>query len=716
MRNDSIFKASLAFSIIAVTFALYFPSMSYVPVSFDDPVFITHNPLLHEGLSLDTFRRCFTELHGDEKMYVPILWLSYLLDTGLLGASPDAPWGYRFTSNLLHAINTAILFLLLTPLCKSRWAAFAAAAFWAWHPLRVESVAWLSLRKDVLSGFFALLTIAFYALAQRKFHGNSGLKRVWPHCLLIGLSLVAFVLGLLSKPMVVTIPFVLLLLDVWPLQRAQWTIVSFRKTIPHLLMEKWAFFGLAVFAAIGVYHTQTHAIGGLPFWYRLYYLPANYWFYLQKTVLPLGLHPMVERAALPPASFLLLIALLGIITFWLWTNREIAPHAWIGWLLFAGVLFPVSGIVAIGAYPVADRYSYLPAIGFSLIILSAIPDRNRYVGTIAKWTACFVSTIFLVMLLILTSLHLPSWRNDHAMYANIERYHPDHYSAAHYQARVAIFTQGDFDKANQLADRMLQQRPGRTLGLSLKILSLSQIESIQSSFELALDNYPPLDTHSYPGVYELELAIVAFLAKDFDTATKFIDMAVALSKYEAETQQQLHAIAMLIAHHQGDHETALTHAHQIRTLKQRRILRQEDLAIAYYTLWSRGYFRQTLPKFRDLIAAYPQRADLINNIAWILATTAGSPAPAEEIIDMAEKALRIQPGHPVILNTLSVAHANAGDFEKAIELSNRVIELLEQSRDPTAGQLQEAVKGRVSLFSEGIPYREQAVRRILYSP
>jgi tetratricopeptide (TPR) repeat protein len=718
MTHAQLRVGILALLLFAATFGLYFPSLSFQLVSYDDPVFIIDNPIIFDGFSGNAVRRTFTELHGDGKMYVPVLWLSYLLDVKLLGATADTPWGFHFTSVLLHSLNALLMFLLLFAFCKSPWRAFVFAAIWAWHPLRVESVAWVSMRKDVLSGFFALLCIGTYVWACRggdphTSHTATGNR---PARGRYGLSFCFFVLGLLSKPMLVTIPFVLLLLDAWPLRRVGLSISAIRQAGWRLIGEKWPFWGASAAASAAVYVTQTHAIGSISLPLRLYYLPANYWFYVQKTVLPVGLHPMVERAPLPLVTFILMLGLLLAIIYWVWSRRTQQPNELIGWLIFLGMLFPVAGIVMIGVYPVADRYSYLPAIGLSMALLHFLPATTR--PPWHRWLLVIRSALalgILALIAFLTARHLPSWQNDKHMFGNVARQSPGHYSAIYYQARVAIFTHGDFESANRMADQLLERRPSATLGLAMKILCLAQVQSAPEALEFGLAHYPPHDVHSYLGEYEHELAIVALLSDKLDLAKEYMDITLRRSVNEPVTQEQLHALAMLIAHKQGEPETALEHAHRIRALRHRTTLHPEDFMISYVTLWNRGYYAQALPLFHELVRTHKNRPDILNNTAWILATTPASPADPEDVVEMAKQALSEAPGHPVILDTLSVAQAHAGDFESALETAREVVDLLAASTATDAPDLLRKVNTRMALYEEGRPYRERASSIFLYA-
>ncbi|MDD3604008.1 MAG: hypothetical protein PHD86_02330 [Kiritimatiellae bacterium] len=717
MKNNRFAVVILSILLFVMTFALFSPALSFSLVSFDDPVFITHNPIIFNGFSWQAMKSAFTELHGDECMYVPLLWISYLLDLKFFGASSTNPWGFHFTSILIHALNSVLLFLLLHGFCRKPWRALFFAAIWALHPLRVESVAWVTSRKDVLSTFFALLCIlAYFRGRSGESRGNSSLRGVaaWH-----GAAFLLFILGLLVKPMLVTVPFLLLLLDIWPLQRLDGVP---RASLPaaggRLLLEKLPYFVAAAAASLAVYLTQTKAMSTVPLWIRLYCIPPNYLFYLHKFLYPVRLCAMVPREQVAPAYFLLSTAFLASVSAWIWMRRREQPHEIIGWLIFLGLLFPVIGIVVIGVYPVADRYSYLPSMGLSIALLFVFSARNKGAAKDRIWRAgrAGIAACILSALALLTFRQIPSWKNDENMYACIARHYPDHYAAMHYQAREDLFAKGNIIAADRMASQMLEIKPCVSFGLILKIICLSQLQSTEDALEFARENYPPCDNLGNPGIYEGYLTSLCFFARKYEEANHYMEETFRRSVFEPKTQEQLHAVAMLLAHEQGNETAALAHAARITSLKDKSRLFPEDFILSYTVIWSSGLYVQALPFFQDLARRSSRRPDILNNIAWLLATTAGSPADPEEIIQMVEKALAVSPNHPVILDTLSVAQANAGDFDAALQTAENVAAFLKTSTATDAPQMLRKVEKRMDLYRNQKPYREYSATRLLYAP
>jgi len=717
MTSGRLRAALLSLLLFAATFALFCPAASYSLVGFDDPSFITHNPIVCNGFSWSSLRSAFTGLHGDKCMYVPLLWVSFLLDVKLFGATAANPWGFHFTNVLLHSFNSVLLFLLFFISCKKQWRAFFFAAIWALHPLRVESVAWVTERKDVLSGFFALLCAVFHVWAGRRALPPCAGEAPRPAPIFQGLSFFAFILGLLVKPMLIPLPGLLLLLDVWPLRRLELSRSSAWRAGPRLLLEKLPFFLCAAGAFFAAWVTQTVAMTPAPLWFRLLYVPTNYLFYLQKFFFPFHLSAMVPRAPASALSFLVASGILAAASAWVWARRRNRPNELVGWLAFLGLLLPVIGFVLIGVYPVADRYSYLPSIGLSLALLFLLPSRRRPLpdrGFRAGRLA--LASSILAALAVLTSRQLPSWQDDASLYDNVARRHPGHYAVIYYQACNEFFANGNAAAADRMADQLLQIMPHGSFGLILKIVCLSQLQSTAAALEFARAQYPRCDTLHNPGAYEMTLTMLAYFAGQRDQAQRYMQDTFRRRVFEPKTQEQLHSLAMLLAHEQGDEATALAHAAHIDSLRNRTRIVPEDLMLAYATLWEKGFYVQTLPRFRQLAQTCSDRPDLLNNIAWLLATTPGSPADPDEILQMVRQALARAPGHPVILDTLSVAQAHAGDFEAALETANALALVLAASPASDAPRMLLGVQNRIALFRQRQPYREYSANRLLYAP
>ena len=331
-------------------------------IYFDDPDYITNNPNVKQGLTWATVKWAFTTT--DVSNYHPLTWLSHAADYAWFGANPS---GHHLVSLAIHLANVLLLFAAMRQLTGTFWRSAAVAAVFALHPLHVESVAWVCERKDVLSGLFFLLCVMAYAKYARLRDANR------PAGLAYTLALLAFAAGLLAKPMLVTLPCVLLLLDFWPLRRfdflrrTEWAA----RVLP-CLKEKIPFFLLTIASSIATFVAQREggAVVGLQALapsQRLLNAALGYVGYLQKSFWPANLSVFYPTPTEMPVGTALLALLLcaGITLLVLWRARQ-APWWTTGWLWFVGMLVPVIGLVQVGGQAMADRYTYLPLIGLSI--------------------------------------------------------------------------------------------------------------------------------------------------------------------------------------------------------------------------------------------------------------------------------------------------------------------------------------------------------------
>jgi hypothetical protein len=356
------------------TFAIYLRVLGQPFTDYDDDTYVGHNDHVSAGLTWDTVTWAFTST--EESNWHPVTWLSHALDVELYGLNPG---GHHFTNLLFHVSNTLLLFLLLTWATGEVWRSFLVAALFAIHPINVESVAWIAERKNVLSTFFFLLTIGAYGWYAVKPSVRRGTAVV-----------VLFVLGLASKPMLVTLPFVLLLLDFWPLRRISgWTEPSSKLEIPQapsgrLLREKAPLLLISAGSAVITVLAQGAVVKPLatfPFGVRLENAGYAYLLYVWKAFWPVPLAPYYPH----PGNTLTIwqVALAGLflvgISLLAWLQRRVRPYFLAGWLWFLGTLVPVIGFVQIGDQAMADRYAYVPLIGIFVIAVWYASDlANNY--------------------------------------------------------------------------------------------------------------------------------------------------------------------------------------------------------------------------------------------------------------------------------------------------------------------------------------------------
>ena len=335
------------------TLALYGPARHFGWVHYDDYEYVTGNPAVASGLTWANVSWAFTQTHSAN--WHPLTWLSHMLDCTLWGLDPGPP---HLVNAVLHTLNAILLFGLLRALTGALWRSAVVAALFAWHPLHVESVAWIAERKDVLSTLLWLLTTWAYVGWVRR-------GRAWRYLAALGL----FALGLMAKPMLVTLPCTLLLLDVWPLGRRP------GRSWAQLLTEKIPFLLLAAGSALITLAAQhegeaVSALTRLPWSLRLENAAVAAVSYLGQTVWPAGLAAFYPYpAGFPVWQTAGAAGLLLALSVWVWRRRRDQPWLAFGWCWFLGTLVPVSGLVQVGSQARADRYTYVPLIGVFVMLV-----------------------------------------------------------------------------------------------------------------------------------------------------------------------------------------------------------------------------------------------------------------------------------------------------------------------------------------------------------
>jgi tetratricopeptide (TPR) repeat protein len=470
--------------LMAAVLVAYEPVRNNEFIDFDDDVYVTDNPDVKAGLTLKSVFWAFSTFRATN--WHPLTWLSHMVDFELYGLNPR---GHHTTNLLLHIMNTLFLFLILHRMTGELWGSGFVAALFALHPLGVESVAWVAERKNGLSTLFWMLTMwAYISYVQRPILTNY---------LLVTLS---FILGLLSKPMLVTLPFVMLLLDYWPLCRFEpghsnnhSQLDTYQKVKPvgpkssmiHLILEKIPFFALSAGSCVATI-LAAHGGGaiGSPEMYPLEIRIANalisYVSYIWKMIWP---HPLAVLYPYPSVFPMWQIVgaglLLTCITMFTIRSARKRPYLLVGWFWYLGTLFPVIGMVQVGTQGTADRYTYVPLIGLFIMIANGVPD------ILGGWTykrilLAIGVILVLPVLMVLTRMQVSHWKNSNTLFAhtlnvtsNNSRIHNNlgfalvlqgktkeaiphytealridpYFAAAHYNLGVALSEQGNIQEA-----------------------------------------------------------------------------------------------------------------------------------------------------------------------------------------------------------------------------------------------------------------------------
>jgi protein O-mannosyl-transferase len=409
----------IAFGLLAVTLTVYAQVMSHQFIILDDNRYIRENPIVNEGLSLTGIAWAFTTFHAAN--WHPLTWLSHMLDSQIFGLNAG---GHLLVNALIHASNTVLLFLFLSRVTGAKWQSAVVAALFALHPLHVESVAWAAERKDTLSTFFGLLSLVAYA---RYVETTS-----WKHYAFVA---VALALGLMAKPMLVTWPFVLLLLDYWPLRRYQWQPATgtegFVRALVPLVREKLPLFCLVAASMVITFIAQSHGgavrtLVDVPVSLRLSNAIVSYAKYLLMTVWPsdLAVYYPFPRTGVPVWQLACALVLLAVITAVALRQARERPYLLMGWLWFVGTLVPVIGLVQVGGAAMADRYHYVPSIGLFVAFVFGLSD-IACAFRIDRVAMGALTVVALSILACLTAVQISRWRNNTTLFQYTASLIPD---------------------------------------------------------------------------------------------------------------------------------------------------------------------------------------------------------------------------------------------------------------------------------------------------
>ena len=465
----------------AMTLAIYAQVIGHQFITLDDPTYIKENPMVNRGLTLGGLAWAFTTFYATN--WHPLTWISHMIDCQLFGTNAGR---HLLANALFHVVNTLLVFWFLLRATHARWPSALVAALFALHPLHVESVAWASERKDTLSTLFGLLSlIAYVRYAERP----SISRYAW--------VAVTLALGLLAKPMLVTWPFVMLLLDYWPLGRIRgqparrslaeggWLVVR------DLVIEKIPLFALVTASVIVTFLAQSHGgavrtFAAAPVALRLSNALVSYAKYLLLTFWP---HHLAVYYPLPPtgipawqiigAAFLLI----GITVFCISRPRMFSGYLIVGWLWFLGTLVPVIGLVQVGGQTMADRYFYIPSIGLFVALVFGLADIARK-WRVAPWLSAGVAGGVLLILATLTNAQIQRWRDSFALFEHTLAVTPPNLQIERNLA-LALGGSGRYDDAAMHFERALQIDPNFYDGL----VGLGVTREFQGRLPQAIDYF-----------------------------------------------------------------------------------------------------------------------------------------------------------------------------------------------------------------------------------
>jgi protein O-mannosyl-transferase len=689
--------------LVGITWFVFGQTVRHQFVTYDDPQYVYANPDVSAGVSLPRISWAFT--HTIAGNWQPLTTISHMLDCQLYGLDPA---GHHFTNVLFHTIAGVLLFLVLQQMTGCLWRSAFVAALFAIHPLHVESVAWVSERKDVLSAVFFMLIVGAYI---RFVRASSFTAYV--------LVLLFFALGLMSKPMLVSVPFVLLLLDYWPLGRI--THVGFPKglerqpasssqwpVIRRLVAEKVPLFALSAFSSVVTLFTQFQSTGTmsqLPLPWRLNNAAVSYVFYIWQMFWPVRLaafypHPNDQLRlwqVLLAIAFLISVTLLAI----RW--RKERPYIFTGWFWYLGMLVPVIGLVEAGEQARADRYTYLPQIGLYVLITWGITDlitfmmtrRSRSRPLMTRWQSpargarkspahspaargrnigigyhalcAAIAAAIIVSLSWRAFVQTSYWKNSEALWNHTLAATSDN-DVAHYNLGHLFLQRGDLDRAISHFEATLQIRARHSAahynaGGALIENNLAAVLAGKARLNEAIDHYHNA-MRLRPGYGDpyLNLGNLLFQQGRMRDAMAEWQKARATETKDARFHTAL-ADAFLRAGLQKD-------------------------AIAEYEHAARISAQDPLPR---------------NNLAWLLATSSdASIRDGNRAVELANEAVRLSDSKdPNYLRTFAAACAEIGRFAEAQETARRA---LREAESRGNSRLVNALRDEIALYDLGLPF------------
>jgi tetratricopeptide (TPR) repeat protein len=577
-----------------ITLCLYLPALTHGFVEYDDQQYVTENPRVQAGITWTGFIWAFGFHAGN---WHPLAWLSHMLDCQFFAARAG---GHHLTSILLHVASTLLLFSVLNRMTKATWRSAAVAALFAWHPLHVESVAWVAERKDVLCAFFWMLTLWFYVRFAEQVKVQSPKSKVF-----YGATLLSFTLALMAKPMAVTLPFVLLLLDCWPLKRisnCEFQIANFKRR----LLEKTSFFLLSAGACVLTLRAQVIAIvstAGLSVSHRVVHVLAAYNHYLTAMFFPWHLaiyYPY--QIQLPAPTIAGAVAVLALVTFLALKNLRQRPYILVGWLWYLGTLVPVIGLVQVGDQAWADRYTYLPLIGLFVPVVWLADEfiKSRVVLRSA-------SVIIAVALLAATSLQLRYWQNTRTLFEHANQVTPENYMAITMLGSL-LAKEHKYDEAIAYYQKALRYEPTFPeahffLGDALD--EQGKLDEAIAEYQQALWFKPTQEqTHIF-------LGIALGKQKKYDEAMAHYRAALKLNPDSAVAENNL---ARLL-HTLGRLDEAVEHYHAALEIDPKLELAHNNLGIL---LIQQGNLVEGVRQLRAALQLKPENAETEFNLALAL--------------------------------------------------------------------------------------------------
>jgi tetratricopeptide (TPR) repeat protein len=693
VSNRAILASKLigiSIALVALIWIVFGQTLGHQFVNLDDGTYVYRNSQVTRGISVDGTKWAFT--HPVAANWHPITILSHMLDCQLYGL---APAGHHFTNVALHSIAAILLLVILFQMTDALWPSAFVAAVFAIHPLRVESVAWVAERKDVLSAVFFMLTMISYVRYAKR--------PSWQRYMLMA---ILFSFGLLAKPMLVTLPLVLLLLDYWPLQRFDHlgdSSTKSEKKFPKrpwkwLVLEKVPLLALSAAASVGAIITQERSINlmrhvspgsriGNAFVSLMIYLGQTFWPHNLAVFYP------YPENGIPSSEVIVTIALFVAVSAGTFAVRRTKPYLLIGWLWFAGMLVPVLGIVQVGIQAHADRYNYLPQIGLCLIIAWGIADLTKA----WRYQRVVVSTLGLIAVTSLTwSAHLQTshWFDSQSLWEHALAATSDNEMAREHLSD-AYLDKGRINDAIAQAREAVKLLPDSADAhgvLGAALARTSQLDEAISQLQSAIQLNPKLPRAHF------NLGNIFLQQGHLEQAIANYESEVELYPNFSQGHNNL-GNALLRA---GKTDQALAHLRLALELNPNYPEAHNNLAIA---LSQTEGVQQAINEWEKTLRIDSKNLEAECNLAWVLSTFSDpSVRNGPKAVELAERAIDLSGGKNArIWRLAAAAYAEAGRFPEAIKAAQSGLALAKSQGNLA---LVETLESNIRLFEQDSPLRD----------
>jgi protein O-mannosyl-transferase len=696
-QKQIIFLISAAIAI--TTLVAYEPIRHNGFVNYDDTGYILDSTQVKSGITWESLGQAFTKPHY--YMWHPLTTISNMLDYEFFGLNPT---GHHLVSVAIHIVNALLLFWILTNITGTIWGSAFVAAVFALHPLQVESVAWAAERKTVLSGLFWLLTMAAYIRYARK----PGFGRYLVVLLVFGLCI-------MTKPVVVMLPFALLLLDYWPLDRFLWGHQAGvtkngkmnQKSAVWLIIEKIPLLAMSVFLSVMTFVSQKQgggvpALDMIPLDCRVANMFLSYIRYIGTLIWPSGLAVYYPYSFVTLYDFwtvtcaILFIMLTVVIVYCVGRRKK---YAVVGWLWYVGTLVPMIGLVQSGGQAMANRYMYISMLGLLIIITFAANDfiagRLRL-----KIVAAILAAVLFSALVILTRIQVGHWQNSITLYDYALKVTQNNALVENNYGSL-LFETDRLDEAVSHLNKALSivpNMPSAQDNLGRVYLKQGKLNEAAICFKRVLDEGKVTSE-----VYN-NLASALGMQKKYDEAMKYLNKAMKLDPNNPDIHNKM-GMALLATGRAGE---AITHFKYV--LQTNKIPADKMPAEVYANLGSAyiqvGKYDLAIENLNKVIELKPDNIDALNKLAWLFAAIDDTSIHnAQKAVEFAQRGCELTGyNDPMLLDTLAVSYAAAGRFDEAKTTSEKALNIAKSSgNEYLAGKIQK----RIKLYEAGQPYREQ---------